>query len=369
MTNPKLVPGAQRKLQTVAALGVATGLLLAPACDSPKKPAAGSAGEAAASGAKAATGAKPATAATGAAKNTPADAAGTGPKAEALAPAKTCSRYCFEGTPCGDKCLPEGETCAEGTQTTACPGSDRPPAKFKKGDRVLQGLIKADVFAFNKAQGDPVDGPFTLEMAFEGDPALADKANGKLFATMVTTMGDIRCELYEEQTPLTVANFVGLSRGTRPFWDSKAKEWVKRPYYKDILWHRVIDGFMIQTGDHTGGGSGGPGYFVPDEFDPTLSHSGPGILSMANRNRVDRATQKLKVDPQTGQTIGNTGSSQFFVTVAKGKRAAYLDGRHSVFGKCEPKVALEIGKVPTAAMDRPVKEVRLKEVKIERAKK
>ncbi len=344
---------------------MATSLLALGACTG-EKPNAGSAGEGKAeAGAKAGSGeaAKPGT--------DEAAKPGTGaPKPEDLAaPAKDCCRYCFEGTPCGDQCLPEGETCTEGTQTCACPGSDRPPGQFKKHDRALQGLVAPDVFPFNAAQGDPVGGPFTLEMAFEGAPELADASKGKLFATLVTDMGDIRCELFEKQAPLTIANFVGLARGTRPWWDAKTKSWVKEVYYKDLLWHRVIDGFMIQTGDHTGGGSGGPGYFVPDEFDPTLSHSGPGILSMANRNRVDRATQKLHRDPKTGLELGNTGSSQFFVTVAPGKRAAYLDGRHTVFGKCEPKVAIEISKVDTAAQDRPVKEVRLKEVKLERAAK
>ena len=99
-----------------------------------------------------------------------------GPKASDLEPAKDCCFYCFEGTPCGNKCVAEGETCAESAQTCACPASDRVAPKFKKHDRALKGLIGSDVWAFNKAQGDPVGGPFTLEMAFEGAPELDRKS-------------------------------------------------------------------------------------------------------------------------------------------------------------------------------------------------
>jgi cyclophilin family peptidyl-prolyl cis-trans isomerase len=160
-----------------------------------------------------------------------------------------------------------------------------------------------------------------------------------------TSMGTIECKLFEDKAPLTVANFVGLARGIRPFLDPKergATEWKKAPYYDGTIFHRVIEGFMIQGGDPTGTGTGTPGYFIPDEFHPDLRHTGPGILSMANRNQVDPMTEKLRVDKQTGQTIGNTGSAQFFITVAP---TAALDDRHTVFGKCDPKVAEEISKV------------------------
>src|SRR5690606_15678651 len=173
--------------------------------------------------------------------------AGTG---DETAPLKERARYCFDSVPCGDECLPEGASCEIEAEATACKGEDRPLGEFRKGDRALQGLVRPDVFAFNKAQGDPVDGPFTLEMAFEGAPELADASKGKLFANIETTMGAIRCELFEEQTPLTVANFVGLGRGTRPWFDAKSKAWKTEVYYADILIHRVIDGFMVQMGDH-----------------------------------------------------------------------------------------------------------------------
>ncbi|TPV94756.1 MAG: peptidylprolyl isomerase [Myxococcales bacterium FL481] len=185
-------------------------------------------------------------------------------------------------------------------------------------------------------------------------------------------MGKITCELYEKQAPLTVANFVGLARGTRPAQDPKTKKWDKgKKYFDGMLFHRVIEGFMLQTGDPTGTGTGGPNYFVLDEFDPSLRHNSAGLLSMANRNPVDPKTKTLYKDPKTGQPLGNTGSSQFFVTVAK---TPHLDDRHTVFGKCDTKVATKISKVevttnPALRLDhRPKEDVHLRSVKIERRK-
>lgn len=257
-----------------------------------------------------------------------------------------CSRYCLGGTPCGDECIEAGKTCDK-PAGTACEASKRPAASFKKG-QMIRSLIAADLLAYNAAQGDPIalaGGDFTLDMAFEGAPELADKSKGKLKAVFDTSMGAIECELFEDKAPLTVANFVGLARGIRPFLDPKdknASEWKKAPYYDGTIFHRVIEGFMIQGGDPTGTGTGTPGYFIPDEFHPSLRHTGPGILSMANRNQVDPMTDKLRVDKRTGQTIGNTGSAQFFITVAP---TAALDDRHTVFGKCDAAVATEVSKV------------------------
>ncbi|MCB1054776.1 MAG: peptidylprolyl isomerase, partial [Acidobacteria bacterium] len=101
-----------------------------------------------------------------------------------------------------------------------------------------------------------------------------------LQAVIKTDKGDIKLELYDQKTPLTVANFVNLA---------------KRGYYDGIVFHRVISGFMIQGGDPTGTGRGGPGYRFEDEFDPSLRHDGPGVLSMANAGP-------------------GTNGSQFFIT-------------------------------------------------------
>ncbi len=218
--------------------------------------------------------------------------------------------------------------------------------KFQKGLRAPKGLPDADVYEYNQAQGDPIGKPFTLEQALAGDATLADPQNGTLTATLETTMGDIKCELFEKQVPLTVANFVGLSRGTRPWLDKQEDVWKSEPYYDGVQFHRVIRDFMIQTGDRSGSGRGDPGFILVDEFDKTLRHKGPGILSMANRGR-------------------NTSSSQFFVTV---KSTPHLDNKHAVFGKCQdPKVAVSISQVKTHS-DRPLQPIRIKTIKITREK-
>ena len=202
-----------------------------------------------------------------------------------------------------------------------------------------------DLVSEDKA--DPITGEFTLEQAFEGDAALADKAGGKLTATLTTSKGEFDCELFEDKAPVTVANFVGLARGTRPWRDEKAGGWVKRPYYDGCLFHRVKKDFMAQTGDHTGAGNGGPGYTLSkDEFG--LKHKWAGTLSMAN------------LGP-------GTANSQFFVTVQK---TPHLDGKHAVFGKCDPKVAKEITKVKVDPRrnDRPYEKITLEKVVISRKK-
>lgn len=129
-----------------------------------------------------------------------------------------------------------------------------------------------------------------------------------LYAKFVTAKGDIICALEFEKTPLTVANFVGLAEGTKHLGGGAGKDGTK--FYDDLIFHRVISDFMIQSGCPLGTGKGGPGYTFPDEIDRTLKHSGPGILSMAN----------------AGQ---GTNGSQFFITHVA---TPWLDGKHTVFG-------------------------------------
>jgi peptidyl-prolyl cis-trans isomerase A (cyclophilin A) len=168
-----------------------------------------------------------------------------------------------------------------------------------------------------------------------------------LTATLHTTKGDIEIELYDERAPVTVENFVGLATGEQEWADPETGETVSgEPLYDDIPFHRIIDGFMIQTGDPKGDGTGGPGYTFDDEFHDDLSHDGPGVVSMANRGP-------------------NTNGSQFFVTL---DAQPHLDGRHAVFGTVVDgmDVVEEIGAVPTDGNDRPTEELLLESVTIHR---
>ena len=121
-------------------------------------------------------------------------------------------------------------------------------------------------------------------------------AENEITATIETTKGTIEAKLYADRVPRTVANFVNLSQ---------------RGFYNGITFHRVIKDFMVQTGDPQGTGMGGPGYRFNDEFDPSLKHTGPGVLSMANAGP-------------------NSNGSQFFITH---KETSWLDNKHSVFGQ------------------------------------
>ena len=252
------------------------------------------------------------------------------------------------------KAEPKDEAKAE-SEAKAEPKEDAKaePAKtfkYRKGQVAPGGMTPEEVKEYAEAQGDPKKGEFNLEDAFAGDATLADTSAGTLTATIATSMGTFECELFEKDAPITVANFVGLARGTRPWYDKKSDSWKEgEPYYKDMVWHRVMKGFMAQTGDRSGSGSAGAGYVILDEIDKKkLKHKWKGTLSMANREQP------------------NTGTSQFFVTV---KPTPHLDGKHAVFGKCDPSVVKKITevKVNAARNNRPYDPIKLESVEISRA--
>ncbi|MBV1858167.1 MAG: peptidylprolyl isomerase [Nannocystaceae bacterium] len=244
------------------------------------------------------------------------------------------------------------EAKEDAPKADTAPEVNAPPAKklkYRKGQTAPGGMTPQEVREYAQAQGDPKEGVFTLEDAFAGDETLADTTKGTLTATLTTTMGAFECELFETDTPATVANFVGLARGTRPWYDKKSDTWKEgEPYYADMVWHRVMTGFMAQTGDRSGSGSGGAGFVIVDEIDTKkLRHKWKGTLSMANSEKP------------------NTGTSQFFVTV---KPTAHLDGKHAVFGKCDASVVKKITgvKVNPARNNRPFDPIKLESIAITR---
>ena len=167
-----------------------------------------------------------------------------------------------------------------------------------------------------------------------------------VLATFVTTEGTFTARLFDQEAPKTVENFVGLAEGTKEWTDPRSNRKVRQPYYNGVIFHRVIDGFMIQGGDPLGQGIGGPGYTFADEFHPKARHDRAGILSMANSGP-------------------NTNGSQFFITLGP---TPHLDNRHTVFGEVVEglDVVKAIGRVRTGAQDRPVTDVVINKVTIER---
>jgi peptidyl-prolyl cis-trans isomerase A (cyclophilin A) len=167
-----------------------------------------------------------------------------------------------------------------------------------------------------------------------------------VLAHFETSLGNFTVELFDAKAPKTVANFAGLAEGSKEWTDPRSGKKSKAPFYDGIIFHRIIDGFVIQGGDPLGQGHGGPGYQFEDEFHPDLRHDRVGVLSMANAGP-------------------NTNGSQFFITLGP---TPHLDRRHSVFGAVTDGISVveQIGKVPTDRNDRPVTPVVIKHVRIER---
>ena len=153
--------------------------------------------------------------------------------------------------------------------------------------------------------------------------------NMNTIVELETSMGIMKIKLYDDKAPKTVKNF---------------KDLVEKGFYDGTIFHRVIKDFMIQGGDPTGTGTGGPGYKIPDEFGPGLKHSKKGILSMANAGP-------------------NTGGSQFFITLAA---TPWLDGKHAIFGELSEGIDVldKIGSTPTSPGDKPKTEVKIIKARI-----
>ena len=162
---------------------------------------------------------------------------------------------------------------------------------------------------------------------------------GELIATIKTNVGTVRCQLFGDKAPMTVANFIGLATGRKPWIDPKTQKLMKnKPYYDGLIFHRVIPEFMIQGGDPTGTGSSGPGYTFADETS-AADKMAPGTLAMANAGPA-------------------TNGSQFFITEAA---PDHLNGKHMIFGTCAPLDAVKsIARVKKDAGDRPATAVKMK---------
>ena len=172
------------------------------------------------------------------------------------------------------------------------------------------------------------DGPAVKDV--HKDVHKGDKKMVNRIAVFETNLGNFSVELFEDETPITTENFIDLA---------------ENGFYDGVIFHRVIDGFMIQGGDPEGTGMGGPGYTIEDEFVDDLRFDGEGILAMAN----------------TG--MPHTGGSQFFITLDK---TPWLNGHHTIFGKVKEgmDVVRRIGHSETDMADRPLEDVVIKTIEI-----
>jgi peptidyl-prolyl cis-trans isomerase A (cyclophilin A) len=165
-------------------------------------------------------------------------------------------------------------------------------------------------------------------------------------ATLHTNLGDIRVNLFGNHAPKTVQNFTGLADGSKQYSRPNAQGTVSGPFYDGAIFHRIIDGFMIQGGDPTGTGRGGPGYEFGDEFHPELQFNRPYLLAMANAGP-------------------GTNGSQFFITLGP---TPHLNRKHTIFGEVaddESRAVVDkIGSTPTGAMDKPLDDVVIERISL-----
>lgn len=190
---------------------------------------------------------------------------------------------------------------------------------------------------------DPENGDFTLEEAVVGLPT-----DGSLVAEIDTTLGTIFCDLFADKVPRTVANFIGLARGVRPWWDPRRGEWRRaEPYYDGTLFHRVIPGYLVQGGDIFGDGTGSPGYSIPDEPHPEMTHDRAGLLCMASSDT-------------------NENGAQFFITDGATPDLD-ADSRFTIFGRCrDVQIVERLARVPQTEGNRPMTDVVIERLRVRR---
>ncbi len=256
-----------------------------------------------------------------------------------------------------DKVVTENKATLKNVMTQLAAGKALP----KDVEAKLTARMTKDAEALNKCATDEAVGNAMKRIADPDLPPAAPKVvmaelkapvaadletytkgirgKGDLIATIKTSIGTVRCQLFAEKAPMTVANFVGLATGKKPWLDPKTNKLQKnKPYYDGTIFHRVIPDFMIQGGDPTGTGTGGPGYKFGDETSADVKMA-PGVLAMANAGP-------------------STNGSQFFITEGS---PSYLDGKHTIFGTCKPlDVVNKIARVKRDDGDRPAAAVKMK---------
>jgi peptidyl-prolyl cis-trans isomerase A (cyclophilin A) len=232
-----------------------------------------------------------------------------------------------------------GQKDNEPTKTTPAQQQQAQEQKRPEPPKMQKRKVSARPTAPVKpSEDDPLKGKWDLADATKGLPA------GKtITATIETNLGSLECKLFDDKAPLTVANFVGLARGTRP-WKTPEGKWEKKAAYDGTIFHRIIKGFMIQGGDAKKNGTGEPGYVIPDEIWEDANHDRAGLLCMANRGP-------------------NTNGAQFFIT---DDAAPHLDVSYTIFGECSPvDVVHKIASVEVAG-EKPRSPVEIKKVTITR---
>lgn len=239
-------------------------------------------------------------------------------------------------------CAARSPPPAPRTVVVAAPAGSREPTLVSPGQGCTPSLREPRPIRPTReptpSPDDPLAGQFGLA------DAIRDLAgHWPLRATLETSEGTLECTLWDQVAPRTVASFVGLARGLRPWRDATTGAWRARPAYDGSSFHRIISGFMIQGGDPLGNGTGEPGFLVPDEIDESVRADRRGLLFMANRGP-------------------DTNGMQFFILDGA---APHLDARYTAFGECGPdELIAAIARVPTSAGDRPVTPVSIERVRI-----